>query len=423
MSGHCGWRGPRPRPFRARCPGSLGPRLGPGRRLRRPHSRQARRRRPLPRAARARAAARRVEFHTAVVLLRGQPHGVPFEHVDCTRVRFRTLTEDEIARYVEIDRPFDCAGGFRSEGLGSRAVRVDRNAATRRRSSACRSSGSPGALRAAGLDPLAPLSPERAATPAAARAPPPGRPAMAPRCGMRRPSSGQPNAIDAACRNIRRNPSARSRALHSRSPYFSSPATGCPANAACTRIWCVRPVWIATSIRVASVAEVFPRHENRDRDLARAMHAHDTFAALARIRQHRCVDGLAAQPPAAGDERRVMLLDRPLAQQRVNRTQRSCACARPAGIRSCPDRAGARARADSSGRSARSASIAPNARPEPPWTASPAGLFSTSRRASSCTIASRTVASSASGTRRDAGRRAGSSRTGGRRTSSSAASR
>ncbi|MGH8129464.1 MAG: Maf family protein [Steroidobacteraceae bacterium] len=59
-----------------------------------------------------------VEFHTAVVLLRAKPNSVS-EHIDRTIVRFRRLTEDEIARYVEIDRPFDCAGGFRSEGLGS----------------------------------------------------------------------------------------------------------------------------------------------------------------------------------------------------------------------------------------------------------------------------------------------------------------
>jgi septum formation protein len=33
-------------------------------------------------------------------------------------VTFRSLTDAAIARYVERDRPFDCAGGFRSEGLG-----------------------------------------------------------------------------------------------------------------------------------------------------------------------------------------------------------------------------------------------------------------------------------------------------------------
>ena len=58
-----------------------------------------------------------VNFHTAV---RGVRHdGVYSEaHVDLTRVKFRVLASEEIERYVEIDRPLDCAGSFRSEGLG-----------------------------------------------------------------------------------------------------------------------------------------------------------------------------------------------------------------------------------------------------------------------------------------------------------------
>ncbi len=59
-----------------------------------------------------------VDFHTAAVLLRGRPQAL-CEHIDDTIVRFRALAADEIARYVESDQPFDCAGGFRSEGLGS----------------------------------------------------------------------------------------------------------------------------------------------------------------------------------------------------------------------------------------------------------------------------------------------------------------
>lgn len=35
-----------------------------------------------------------------------------------TRATFRILEEDEIERYVDHDRPFDCAGGMRSESLG-----------------------------------------------------------------------------------------------------------------------------------------------------------------------------------------------------------------------------------------------------------------------------------------------------------------
>lgn len=60
---------------------------------------------------------RAVEFHTAVVLRRHRPDA-SHEHVDRTVVRFRPLSDEEIARYVLRDRPFDCAGGFRCEGLG-----------------------------------------------------------------------------------------------------------------------------------------------------------------------------------------------------------------------------------------------------------------------------------------------------------------
>jgi septum formation protein len=65
----------------------------------------------------ARCSGRAVAFHTAAVLLRREP-SVVLEHVDRTIVRFRHLEAGEIARYVDRDRPFDCAGGFRCEGLG-----------------------------------------------------------------------------------------------------------------------------------------------------------------------------------------------------------------------------------------------------------------------------------------------------------------
>ncbi len=38
--------------------------------------------------------------------------------MDTTRVQFRVLSPDEIRRYVELERPLDCAGGFKCEGLG-----------------------------------------------------------------------------------------------------------------------------------------------------------------------------------------------------------------------------------------------------------------------------------------------------------------
>lgn len=96
---------------------------------------------------------RAVEFHTAVVLRRHRPDAV-HEHVDRTIVHFRPLGDEEIARYVERDRPFDCAGGFRCEGLG---VALFDAVETRDPSALV---GLPliwvaKALRAAGLDPLA----------------------------------------------------------------------------------------------------------------------------------------------------------------------------------------------------------------------------------------------------------------------------
>jgi septum formation protein len=44
--------------------------------------------------------------------------GTAETHVDTTAIRMRTLDDTEIARYVEREQPFDCAGGFKAEGLG-----------------------------------------------------------------------------------------------------------------------------------------------------------------------------------------------------------------------------------------------------------------------------------------------------------------
>ncbi len=54
-------------------------------------------------------------FHTAVALIHD---AVEMTHLEATTVRFRTLDAAEIARYVERERPYDCAGAFKSEGLG-----------------------------------------------------------------------------------------------------------------------------------------------------------------------------------------------------------------------------------------------------------------------------------------------------------------
>jgi septum formation protein len=56
-------------------------------------------------------------FYTACAVL-GRGGTVHFAHIDTTMVAFRTLSSDEIERYVARERPFDCAGGFRAEALG-----------------------------------------------------------------------------------------------------------------------------------------------------------------------------------------------------------------------------------------------------------------------------------------------------------------
>lgn len=58
-----------------------------------------------------------VEFHTAVTVTPGAG-GESISRLETTRVHFRNLTRQQIVRYLEADQPFDCAGSFRSEGLG-----------------------------------------------------------------------------------------------------------------------------------------------------------------------------------------------------------------------------------------------------------------------------------------------------------------
>ena len=57
-----------------------------------------------------------VVFRTAISI----GHGTRGRHddEDVTTVRFRALDVAEIARYVDAEQPFDCAGSFKSEGLG-----------------------------------------------------------------------------------------------------------------------------------------------------------------------------------------------------------------------------------------------------------------------------------------------------------------
>ncbi|AVZ80673.1 septum formation inhibitor Maf [Zoogloeaceae bacteirum Par-f-2] len=58
-----------------------------------------------------------VVFHTALAVLNTTSGRLQCQGV-ATSVRFRMLTDTEIIRYVNKERPLDCAGSAKSEGLG-----------------------------------------------------------------------------------------------------------------------------------------------------------------------------------------------------------------------------------------------------------------------------------------------------------------
>ena len=63
------------------------------------------------------ASGAQVVFQTAVHVI--TPHPQRHEaHVDATLVKFRTLSDEEITRYVMAEQPLDCAGAFKAEALG-----------------------------------------------------------------------------------------------------------------------------------------------------------------------------------------------------------------------------------------------------------------------------------------------------------------
>jgi septum formation protein len=63
------------------------------------------------------AQGRTVLFHTAVAVI-ATDSGTTLAHVDRTEVRFRRLDDAALAAYVRLESPLDCAGSFKSEGLG-----------------------------------------------------------------------------------------------------------------------------------------------------------------------------------------------------------------------------------------------------------------------------------------------------------------
>jgi septum formation protein len=68
--------------------------------------------------AQLRAASGRVlRFHTAVCL-RHLASNAACAHRDVTEVAFRALDDAGIERYLQAEKPYDCAGSFKSEGMG-----------------------------------------------------------------------------------------------------------------------------------------------------------------------------------------------------------------------------------------------------------------------------------------------------------------
>jgi septum formation protein len=63
------------------------------------------------------ASGRAVRFHTALCVADAAT-GEARTALDLCTVVFRPLTEAQIARYVDREQPYDCAGAFKSEGLG-----------------------------------------------------------------------------------------------------------------------------------------------------------------------------------------------------------------------------------------------------------------------------------------------------------------
>lgn len=64
---------------------------------------------------------RSVVFYTAVSLRHGDAR---WDYLDTTRVRFRTLSNTDIAHYLKHEDALKCAGSFKSEGLGITLTRA-----------------------------------------------------------------------------------------------------------------------------------------------------------------------------------------------------------------------------------------------------------------------------------------------------------
>ncbi|MBU2887041.1 septum formation inhibitor Maf [Gilvimarinus agarilyticus] len=58
-----------------------------------------------------------VDFHTGVCVYDSKT-GQEYSKLATYRVKFKSLTEKQLDTYLTLEKPYDCAGSFKSEGLG-----------------------------------------------------------------------------------------------------------------------------------------------------------------------------------------------------------------------------------------------------------------------------------------------------------------
>jgi len=63
------------------------------------------------------ASGKHMKFHTGLCVIDTRDGRIQ-AYTDVTRVAFRKLTDAEIERYLQAEKPYDSAGSFKSEGLG-----------------------------------------------------------------------------------------------------------------------------------------------------------------------------------------------------------------------------------------------------------------------------------------------------------------
>jgi len=62
----------------------------------------------------------KVYFHSAISVVKQDKMGklTHQSKISTTEVQFKTLSQQQIKRYLKEEQPYDCAGSFKSEGLG-----------------------------------------------------------------------------------------------------------------------------------------------------------------------------------------------------------------------------------------------------------------------------------------------------------------